>query len=168
MRPPRRALLPSLPARTDSGVEEFPCGPRGVELRLVRQMLPYAAIIGPLAIGVSFWLRGPRGAWSAAIGVALGLGNLWLSAAMMERCARVGGQALMFGVLGGFVVRLLILTVAVIGLREVPFIDLAPLLIVLVVTHIGLLGAEAVVVTADDRQRARERVLKRATERNAA
>lgn len=165
---PRRTILPRLPETTDSGVPEFPCGPRGIETRMVRQMLPVLIVLAPIALLVAGLLRGGSGLVSAAIGLALGFGNLYASAFMMERSARISAQMLMAAAMMGFIGRLVVLTGIVLLLGLVPFVDVPTLVIVLAVTHIVLVIGETIVVSADDRARDRARALRHAPERNAA
>lgn len=140
-------------------VPEFPCGPRGIELRMVRKTLPFFAILAPFALVLAMWLRGPHGLLSAGIGLALGLGNLWASAFLLERAARIGVHMLMAAAMFGFVGRLLMLTGVVAGLRLISVIDVPTLVLVLVATHFVLVIGETVAVTSDDRKRTRTRVL---------
>ncbi|MCC7077636.1 MAG: ATP synthase subunit I [Acidimicrobiia bacterium] len=166
--PRPRTILPRLPEKTDSGVPEFPCGPRGIETRMVRQMLPILLVITPLALLLAGLLRGADGLVSAAIGLVLAFANLWASAFMMERAARISPQMLMAAAMMGFIGRLVILTGIVLLLSLVPFVDVPTLVVVLAATHIVLVVGETLVVGADDRARDRERVLRHAPERNVA
>ena len=156
-----RHLLPRKPSRTESGVEEFPMGPRGVETELVRKAAPWMLVLAPACLVGGWLVAGADGLISAAIGCALGAGNLLLAAVMLERAARVGGQALLMAATGGFVVRLLLLLVAVLLLRMLPFVNVPVLVIVLAITYVGLLVTETLVVTRDDRKRDRARILDR-------
>ncbi len=130
---------------------DFPCGPRHVETRLFRQSLPWLAAIIPIVLGVAWLLRGNEGLASAAIGTLLGVGNLGLSALVMERAGRVGGNALILAALVSYVVRLAILFVVFILLEQLDFIDAPTLGIVLAGTYLGLLVIEAFAVVASDR-----------------
>lgn len=69
---------------------DFPYGPRGIETGLVRQALPWAAVVVPVAL-VGGWLAsGVDGVVSAAIGCVLAVANLYASAWILERAARRG------------------------------------------------------------------------------
>ena len=147
--------------RTRSLDEEFPMGPRGVETGMVAKALPWALVLAPLCIGGGWLYAGVDGLVSALIGVALGIGNLVLAAFMLERASRIGGNAVLATALGGFFVRILALLGIVLLLGRLPFIDEPTLVVVLIVNYLGLLVVEALVVTSDDRRRARARVHKR-------
>lgn len=162
------SFLPRMPERTDSGVPEFPCGPRGVETRMVRQMVPFLVLLTPVALVLGWILRGPEGLVSAGIGVALGFGNLWFSAFVLERAARISPQMLMAAAMMGFIARLLVLTGVVVLLGLLPFVDVPTLVIVLVATHLVLVVGETAVITADDRERRHDRLVRQVSERNPA
>ncbi len=125
----------------------FPAGPRGVETSLVRQAMPWVAVIAPVALVVSWFVDGVDGLASAAIGVAFGVGNLFASAFLLERAARRGGQYLMAAAVGGFVGRFVLLTVVVFGLMQFAFVNVAILGFVLVGTHLALLTIEAITLS---------------------
>lgn len=130
---------------------EFPYGPRGVETDLVRQALPWAALVAPLALGAGWLVAGVDGMISAAIGCVLAVGNLYASAWILERAARRGPDTLMMASLGGFAVRLIVLTAIVYGLSKFAFIDVAVLGIVLLCTYLAVLILEAITVVRADR-----------------
>ena len=67
------------------------------------------------------------------------LANLAASAALLAWAARVSLPLLMIAALGGFVVRLFVLTAIVILVKDQPWVDLVPLGLTLIVTHLGLL-----------------------------
>ena len=102
---------------------------------MARRVLPAL----PVLVVVSGLIWGWDGAASAAFAVVLVLANLAASAALLAWAARVSLPLLMIAALGGFVVRLFVLTAIVIAVKDQPWVDLVPLGLTLIVTHLGLL-----------------------------
>lgn len=117
----------------------------------MRRALPWLAIIAPVALALSVVFRGVDGLISAAIGLAIGVGNLVLAAWMLERGARRGGNALLMAALGGFGFRMVLLTLVLWGFSRLEFVDFVVLGFVLVGTHLALLTIEAVTLTNAER-----------------
>jgi len=61
------------------------------------------------------------------------------AAYLLATAARISLPLLMVAALGGFVVRLAVLTAVVIAVKDQPWVDLVALSLTLVVTHLGLL-----------------------------
>ncbi len=106
---------------------------------LARRALPVA----PVAIVVCGLFWGVEGALSAAYAVVLVVVNFLAAAALMARAARISAAMLMAAVLGGYLVRLGVLTVAVMAVRDAAWVEMVPLGLTLVLTHVGLLVWEA-------------------------
>lgn len=115
---------------------------------LVRDMAKKAAVAGPLLIGLFGLIWGVAGALSTAYAIAIVLVNFTLAAAFMAYSARISvalmGAAAMFG----FLIRLGIIFVAVMAVRDAWWVSLVPLGITLIVTHLGLLFWEMKYVSA--------------------
>jgi hypothetical protein len=109
------------------------------ERRIAEHLARHALIVAPLVILGCGLLRGIDGAVSAAIGLVLVMLNFLVSARLIAWGATKGPAFLQGAVLGGFVVRLLALTVVVLGLEQFSFIDLPVLVLTIAITHIGLL-----------------------------
>lgn len=105
---------------------------------MARRALPVAPVL--LIVGAIFW--GLDGLFSSAYGFALALGNLALSAALLGWAARKGLSFLMVAALGGYLVRLALLTVAVAAVRHSSWVEMVPLGVTILVTHLGLLWWE--------------------------
>lgn len=88
------------------------------------------------------------GALSAAFGVGIVLVNLALSAAMLGWAAPRGGTVLMGAALGGFLLRMLLVLVALMLVKGQPWAEMVPLGLTVVVTHLGLLVWESRHVSA--------------------
>jgi hypothetical protein len=102
---------------------------------MARRMLP----VLPVLVAVAGLVWGLDGAISAGFAVALVLGNLALSAAMLGRAARISLPLLMAAALGGFALRLFLITAVVLLVKDEPWVDLTALGLTLIVTHLGLL-----------------------------
>jgi hypothetical protein len=108
---------------------------REIAIDLVRR----GAIIAPAIILLCGLLRGWDGAASAAIALGIVLLNFSAAAAITTRASKSGTAALGAAALGGYIVRLVVILVALALLRQVSWIDIKVLGFVLVGTHLGLL-----------------------------
>jgi hypothetical protein len=106
-----------------------------IALDLVRRVLPVA----PVVLLGSFLIWGLDGALSSAYALALVVLNFLVAAALMAWSARISPVALAVTVMASYVVRLALITVAVLLVVEQPWVELWPLGITLVATHLGLL-----------------------------
>lgn len=120
----------------------LPAGGPAIESDLLRDMLrrglPYTPIL--IVAAAAFW--GTNGALSAAYGVALVVGNLALSAGLLAIAARISLTVVLATVLIGYFVRLGIVFVAVYLVRDAAWVELVPLGLTIIVTHLGLLAWE--------------------------
>ena len=99
------------------------------------------------------WWAGPWGGdgpacLSVGLALALVLVNFGLGAAAIGWGARLGAGPLMAAALGGYVVRLGIVTAAVLPIRHHDWFELLPFAVSLVATHLGLLIVETRHVSA--------------------
>jgi len=113
---------------------EVPPVEREIALDIVRRGL----LVAPAIVALSA-IRGWHGVWSAAIALGVVFVNFLAAAAIMNRAARSGPTAIGAAALGGYLLRLGVVVVALVLLRHQPWIDLPTLGIVLVGTHLGLL-----------------------------
>lgn len=105
---------------------------------MVRRGLPVAPLV--VLIGAIGW--GVHGALSTGYGLLLVLGNLLASAALM-RWASNRSLGLMAGVaMGGYVVRMAVVTLAVMAVRHMNWVELLPMGLTIVTTQLGLLWRE--------------------------
>jgi uncharacterized membrane protein len=116
-----------------------PAVEREVALDIVRRGL----MVAPPIVLVAGLVRGWDGAASAAVALAIVLVNFLAAAAIMSYAAKSGPTALGVAAAGGYVVRLSVILIALVLLRNVSWIDLPVLGLVMVLTHIGLLTWEA-------------------------
>jgi hypothetical protein len=108
---------------------------REVALDIVRRGL----LVAPVVVLAAGLLRGWDGAASAAIALGIVLVNFLAAAAIMTRAAKSGPTAIGAAALGGYILRLAVILVALVLLRHQPWIDLPTLGFVIVGTHLGLL-----------------------------
>lgn len=110
-----------------------------VERALAFDMFKRGLWAAPAIAVVAALARGGDGAASAGIAVAIVLVNLVLSALALSWAAKVSPNALMAVALGGFLVRMMLVTGVVVMVRDASWIDLPVLAITVLVTHLGLL-----------------------------
>lgn len=115
-----------------------------IAMDLVRRGLPVA----PLLIAVGAVAAGVDGALSAAFAIFLVLGNFVLSASLTAGAARISLGMVMGAVLFGYLVRLAIITGAVLAVKDMGWVHLPILGITLIATHLGLLFWETRYVSA--------------------
>ena len=133
-------------------------GPRGgpgpsapvpdVEREIARDLIRRGLLVLPALVALAGAIWGVRGALSAAYAVGLVLANFALSAALLARAARTSLALLMVAALGGYLVRLGLITVAVLAVRREWWVAMVPLGLTIIVTHLGLLVWEARYVSA--------------------
>ena len=110
-----------------------------VEAQVASDMAKRSLPALPVLVLVAGLIWGLDGAASAAFAVALVLANLALSAAMLGRAARISLALLMGAALGGFILRLMLLTAIVWAVKDQAWVDITALGFTLIVTHLGLL-----------------------------
>ncbi|GAC1318803.1 MAG: hypothetical protein NVSMB12_17800 [Acidimicrobiales bacterium] len=134
---------PAIGAATAFG----PVAGDAVEQAIVRDMLTRA---WPLPVAVvalgAFW--GWAGLASAAFAVALATVNLVAAATLLSWTARISLGLLMGAALGGFILRLAVITGIVLAVHTQPWVSIVPLGLALVITHLGLLAWETRFVSA--------------------
>lgn len=113
-----------------------------IESRIARDLGRRALIVSPLVVIVPGIIWGADAAVGAAIALALVAVNFLVSAAILSWAARISPELLMGVALGGFLVRLAIISVVGIGVKQWSWVDFTVFCIALVVTHLGLLAWE--------------------------
>jgi hypothetical protein len=121
---------------------------RAPEPQLAFDMLRRGLPVAPVLIALSAVVWGAHGALSSAFAIALVLVNLVLSALSLAWAARISPTALMATALGGFLVRMTLLVIAVALVKDQSWVEVVPLGITIVVTHLGLLFWESRHVSA--------------------
>ena len=96
-----------------------------VEREVALDIVQRGLLIAPVVILVAGLAFGWDGAASAAIGLGIVLVNFLAAAAIMTRAAKSGPTAIGAAALGGYVLRLAVILIALVLLRHQPWIDLA-------------------------------------------
>jgi hypothetical protein len=106
---------------------------------LARDIAKRAVLLAPVAIAVGGLVWGADGATSAAYATALVLANLGLAAWMLSTAAKISYGLLMGAALFGFLLRLGLVSAAVLLVRDAGWVEPMALGLTLVVAHLGLL-----------------------------
>jgi len=125
-----------------AGASLLPVDGPPVERMIVRDMLRrgWPALLVLVGLG-GFW--GVDGVLSAGFGVGLAVGNAVLAAALVSGAARVSLGLLYAAALGGYLLRLALITVAVLAVVHQGWVEVVPLSAALIVAHLGLFMWEA-------------------------
>ncbi len=133
-----------LAAPPHPGLEPAPPVEREIALDMSRRAL----FVAPVAVGLGLAFWGWHGAASAGFGLGLAVANLLLAAVILSWAARVSLVALAAAALGGYILRLALLTAAVFAIHDQHWVAWVPLAFTLLVTHLGLLIWETRYVSA--------------------
>jgi hypothetical protein len=117
---------------------EGPSPAVGVALDIARRSI----WLIPVALVVSYGFWGLDGVWSTLYGMAIVVANFLVAAWMLAVTGRIGAGAMGAAALLGFPLRLALIMVAVLAVRNAPWVELVPLGLTLVITHLVLLGWE--------------------------
>ncbi len=126
-------------APVDPGIMQRPVAGEAPEVRISRDLLRRGLIVAPLLVGLCWVIWGPHGAASSAYGVALVLVNFALAAGAIALSARISLSMMMAAILGGYLIRLGLIFLAVFAVRHTSWISLPALGATIIVTHLGLL-----------------------------
>jgi hypothetical protein len=118
------------------------------EGQLVRDMLKRAAWSGPALVLVFGLIWGVPGALSTAYAIGLVCVNFVLAATLDAWAARISVAMLGAAAMFGFLLRLGLIFAAVLLVKDAWWVELVPLGITLIVTHLGLLFWEMKYVSA--------------------
>ncbi|MGI9606598.1 MAG: ATP synthase subunit I [Acidimicrobiales bacterium] len=118
------------------------------EREIAHDMVRRAVLVGPVMLVVLGSIWGVSGALSAALALGLVIVNFLIASSLITWGARISPQMLMSTVLGGYVLRLALLTAVVLPIRHADWFSVAPFAIALIVTHLGLLVWEMRFVSA--------------------
>jgi hypothetical protein len=129
-------------------IEPMPSDVPEVEKAIAFDMLKRGLWAAPAIIVVAGLIWGTDGAASAVVAIAVVLVNLVLSALALSWAAKISAGALMAVAMGGFLVRMMLVTGVVLLVRDQPWIDLVALAVTILVTHLGLLFWELKYVSA--------------------
>lgn len=119
-----------------------------VERELAFDMLKRGVWFMPAILLLATLIWGTQGASSAAVAIALVVVNLVLAALALSWAAKVSLTAIMAVSLGGFAVRMGLVTAVLFAVRDATWVDMTALGITVLVTHLGLLFWELRYVSA--------------------
>lgn len=109
------------------------------EAIIARDMVKRAAIVGPILIVAFGLIWGVHGALSTAYGLAIVVANFALAAAMLAWAARISTGFVMAAALFGYLIRLTLIFLAIFLVRNASWVELVPLGVTVIVTHLALL-----------------------------
>lgn len=118
------------------------------EPQIVRDMLKRGVWVAPIMVLIGMFFWGFPGALSVAYGVALVALNFVLAATLNSWAARISVAALGAAAMFGFLVRLGLIFLAVLLVRDASWVSLVPLGLTLIITHLGLLFWEMKFISA--------------------
>jgi hypothetical protein len=115
---------------------------------VARDIVRRGVYVAPLAValGAIFW--GAAGAASVAYGLAIVAVNFVLAAASITYGARISAAVMGAAAMFGFLIRLALIFLAVMLVKDAGWVELVPLGLTLIVTHLGLLFWEMKYVSA--------------------
>lgn len=114
-----------------------------IELQMVGRMTRRALILTPFLVAVLWLIDGPEWGFSAFAGVAMTLGNLWLSAKILGGVAERTPNLLLPAGLATFVLGLFLLTMVALGLQALDLVDFPVTGFTLIGSHLLLVLWEA-------------------------
>jgi len=109
------------------------------EVSVSKDMVRRGLIVAPVLIAICGVIWGLDGVWSSAYAIALVLVNFALAASLVAVTARISLGLMMGAVLFGYLVRLGLILVAVLLVKDAGWISLPALGATIIVTHLGLL-----------------------------
>jgi hypothetical protein len=118
------------------------------EKELAYDLLKRSAWVAPILIVGCTAIWGEQGMLSAAYAIAIVCANFALSAALLATTARISLSLMMAAALGGYLVRLGLIFLAVWLVRDAWWVDVVPLGLTLIITHLGVLFWELKHVSA--------------------
>lgn len=113
------------------------------EAEVARDLLRRMVWVAPLFVVAATLGWGLDGTLSALFALALVAANFAAAAALMGWGARTSPNALLVAVMGGYVVRLGAVVLALWAVQDLGWVEMVPLGITLVATHLGLLVWES-------------------------
>jgi hypothetical protein len=113
------------------------------ERELIRRILPFAPVALIAAFAIGWFVSGPDAAWSAAIAVVVVAANFVVFAASIAWAAKVSPTMLAIVALGGYLVRLIVYTLVLVGLNTLAWFSPLAFTLALMPTVIALLVYEA-------------------------
>jgi hypothetical protein len=130
-----------------SAYDQLPEAP-AVERSIALDMVKRGALVAPVAVLLAAVIGGADVAASVAYGIVIVLANLLLSAAMLGWAAKQTAGILMATALGGFFVRMGVVTLAILAVRDLEWVALVPMSVAVLLASLGLLFWEMRYISA--------------------
>ena len=118
------------------------------EADIAFDLVKRAIWIAPALVLISGLIWGLDGAASAGVGVGIVMANFLASAGMLTWAGRISVGFVLGVAMFGYVFRLGLITVAVLLIKDLAWVELIPLGLTLIITHLGLLLWETKYVSA--------------------
>jgi hypothetical protein len=118
------------------------------EVSISRDLVKRGLWIAPLVVVVGAIFDAGDGAWSAGFSLALVLVNFAAAAALIAVTARISLGLMMGAILFGYIIRLGLITVAVLVVKDFSWVSIPVLGGTIIATHLGLLFWEMKYVAA--------------------
>lgn len=118
------------------------------EGEIARDIARRGLMAAPAVLAVSGLLWGVDGALSSAFALGLVIVNFLVAAWLLTTAGRISLALLMGATLGGYILRLGLITLAVLLVKDQAWVELVPLGLTLIVCHLGLLAWETRYVSA--------------------
>jgi len=118
------------------------------EVEISRDMIRRGLIVAPLLIAVCGVAWGMNGVWSSAYGIAIVLVNFGIAAGSISITARISLGLMMGAILFGYLIRLGLVLLAFVLVKDAGWMSRPALGITVIVTHLGLLAWELKYVAA--------------------
>ena len=109
------------------------------EAQITKHMLTRGAIAVPVLVAIAGFIWGADGALGCLYGVALVFVNFALAAGLISMTARISLGLMMGAVLFGYLLRLGVIFLAVILVKDAGWVSLPALGFTIIITHLGLL-----------------------------
>lgn len=112
------------------------------EVDVTKDLSKRGLLVAPIIIAVCAVIWGGNGAWSSLFGVGIVLVNFALAAGIIAVTARISLSLMMGAILFGYLVRLGLILLAVLLVKDAGWISRPALGATIIVTHVGLLAWE--------------------------
>lgn len=118
------------------------------EVSISRDLVKKGLLVAPVVLIVGGVAAGADGVWSSGVALALVLVNFSLAAGLIAVTARISLGLMMGAILFGYILRLGLITVAVLLVKDFSWVNIPVLGVTIIITHLGLLFWEMKYVAA--------------------
>jgi len=125
-----------------------------IEIALARDIVKRSLVVGPIAVGIAWAIRGHIGALSALLGVAIVVGNFLISGWLLSTAIKISLSAYHAAALFGFVLRLALIAGAMFAVAALFDVDRYAMGIAAVGSYLVLLTLEAIAMSRNTEREA--------------